>query len=104
MKLSREQRQQLQKRLHRLYGDEAANLVVRFEAMLGRYGIGTEDVPVADLWDHRTTVLITYADTIKGEGFPLQSLHAFLKDHVKGVFSTVHLLPFSHGAPMTDSP
>ena len=36
--LSRSHRQQLQKRLHRLYGDCAADLATRFEAMLGRYG------------------------------------------------------------------
>ncbi|MEX0332077.1 MAG: sugar phosphorylase [Puniceicoccaceae bacterium] len=93
--LSRLQKQQLQKRLGRLYGDQAIELVARFEAMIGRYGVGLEYPPPGDLWDHRTTVLITYADTIRdGETKPLRALHTFLTDHLKGVFSTVHLLPF----------
>ena len=93
--LSRQQKQQLQKRLTRLYGDQAVNLVTRFEAMIGRYGVGLDYPPPGDLWDHRTTVLITYADTIRDGGTkPLRALHAFLKGRLKGVFSTVHLLPF----------
>ncbi|MEX0326258.1 MAG: alpha-amylase family glycosyl hydrolase, partial [Puniceicoccaceae bacterium] len=93
--LSRLQKQQLQKRLGRLYGDQAVDLVRRFEAMVGRYGVGLEYPPPGDLWDHRTTVLITYADTIReGEAKPLRALHKFLTEHLRGVFSTVHLLPF----------
>ena len=93
--LWRLQKQQLQKRSSGLYGDQAVHLVTRFEAMIGRYGVGLEYPPSGDLWDHRTTVLISYADSIKdGETKPLRSLHAFLAGSLKGVFSTVHLLPF----------
>lgn len=93
--LSRTQKQQLKKRLQRLYGDEAPLLVNRFEALLGRYGVGLEELPSEDLWDHRTSVLITYADSIREEGeAPLQSLGSFANSRLKGVVSTLHLLPF----------
>ncbi len=40
-------------------------------------------------------ILITYGDTLLREGeLPLQTLHRFLGEHVKGVFSGLHLLPF----------
>lgn len=93
--LSRTQKLRLHKRLHRLYGDEASRLVTRFEFMLGRYGIGLETPVARERWDHRTSVLITYADSIRTDGEPpLQTLHAFCRSRLKGAFSTVHLLPF----------
>jgi sucrose phosphorylase len=93
--ISRSIRQHLGKRLQRIYGDEASNLLHRFEAMLGRYGVGLEPPTANELWDHRTSVLITYADSLQGkEEPPLKTLHAFARKHLKGVFSTVHLLPF----------
>ncbi len=93
--LSRIQKQNLQRRLHRLYGDRAPLLLNRFESMLGRYGVGLEIPLKKEFWDHRTTILITYADSIRKEGEPpFATLHAFLKERLKGVFSTVHLLPF----------
>lgn len=93
--LSLNQKQQLQKRLYRLYGDAAPRLVTRFEAMIGRYGVGGREMAGSELWDHRTSILITYADTILQQGEkPVQTLNAFLKREVKGVFSTVHVLPF----------
>jgi len=40
-------------------------------------------------------ILITYPDSIRETGEkPLQTLHRFLKSHVKSAVSTVHLLPF----------
>jgi sucrose phosphorylase len=93
--LSRLQKQHLKKRLQRLYGDEAPLLVARFEALLGRYGVGLEELPSEDLWDHRTSVLITYADSIRQDGeAPLQTLGRFANGRLKGVVSTLHLLPF----------
>lgn len=93
--LSRLSRQHLQKRLHRLYGDRAPQLVSRFEAMLGRYGVGLEVPAKEAFWDHRTSFLITYADSLRqGEEAPLLTLHRFLRERLRGVFTTVHLLPF----------
>jgi len=88
-------RQRIQKRLHRLYGDNAHEHIHRFDALLGRYGVGAQTAPRQALWDHRTTILITYADTIRKPGErPLVTLDRFLRTHLRGVFSTVHLLPF----------
>ncbi|HKI50289.1 MAG TPA: sugar phosphorylase [Desulfobacteria bacterium] len=40
-------------------------------------------------------ILITYPDSLRETGEkPLQTLHRFLKSHVKSAVSTVHLLPF----------
>ena len=40
-------------------------------------------------------ILITYADTLWREGEPpLRTLHQFLDDHLAGVFSGLHILPF----------
>lgn len=93
--LSRSNRQSLQQRLHRLYGDEAPLLVRRFEAVLGRYGVGLSAQPSVERWDHRSSILITYADTVGTAGEPgLQTLNRFCLERLKGTVSTVHLLPF----------
>ncbi len=93
--LSRSQKNSLQKRFRRLYGDEAPRLLIRFEHLLGRYGVGLEAPPESERWDHRTAILITYADSIRGNGEPpLQTLNRFSREHLKGIVSSLHLLPF----------
>jgi glycosidase len=93
--ISKQQRQQLQRRLHALYGNSAPDLVRRFELLIGRYGVGLEEESGGELWDHRTSVLITYADTLHRDGeVPLKSLADFSRRRLKGVVSTLHLLPF----------
>lgn len=93
--LSRTQKHDLHRRLHRLYGDQAPQLVRRFEALLGRYGIGLDHPARTEFWDHRTSVVITYADSLRREGErPLHTLHEFCKSRLKGAISTVHILPF----------
>ena len=48
-----------------------------------------------DKWDESDVVAITYADSIKRAGeVPLQTLHGFLRKHLRGVASGVHVLPF----------
>jgi glycosidase len=47
------------------------------------------------LFDETDVVLITYADQIREPGRPpLATLHEFLRAHVRGAISGVHLLPF----------
>lgn len=93
--LSMSQKQALRQRLQRLYGERAPLLVRRFEMMLGRYGVGLEIPPPREKWDHRTCVLITYADTInEDDAYPLRALERFCVERLKGTVSTVHLLPF----------
>ncbi|MGH8906496.1 MAG: sugar phosphorylase [Egibacteraceae bacterium] len=49
----------------------------------------------AALFDQTDVVLITYADQIREPGRPpLQTLREFLRVHVRGAISGVHLLPF----------
>lgn len=45
-------------------------------------------------WTESDAVVITYGNTVTGDGRPLASLGRFLDDHLAGVADTVHLLPF----------
>jgi sucrose phosphorylase len=46
-------------------------------------------------FSEKDVVLITYGDSIRQEGQPpLQTLHAFAREHLQGVISAVHFLPF----------
>ncbi|MEE4202050.1 MAG: sugar phosphorylase, partial [Halieaceae bacterium] len=48
-----------------------------------------------NLWDETDLALITYGDTFLAEGErPLHTLHRFLLEHLDGLFSWVHILPF----------
>lgn len=49
----------------------------------------------AERFTEQDMVLITYADSIKGDhGATLKALHRFVKTHNRGAINTVHLLPF----------
>jgi sucrose phosphorylase len=51
--------------------------------------------PGPDRWSERDAVLITYADSLRhGDEVPLVTLRRFLKQHLRGLVSTVHVLPF----------
>ncbi|WP_027888971.1 alpha-amylase family glycosyl hydrolase, partial [Meiothermus taiwanensis] len=46
-------------------------------------------------WSEQDAILITYPDQITQAGEPpLQTLHRFLRQHLRGAFSGVHILPF----------
>ncbi|NBD37878.1 MAG: hypothetical protein GVY10_04840 [Verrucomicrobia bacterium] len=94
--LSLPQRNRLLQRLRFLYGEEAERLLPRLDALIGRYGVdlcGREDTP--SRYDERSSVLITYGDSICAEGErPLRTLRRFLHKQLRGTVSTVHLLPF----------
>ncbi len=46
-------------------------------------------------WDSTDIMLITYGSSIRAENEkPLRTLHSFLNERLKGVFNTVHILPF----------
>ena len=87
----------MRKHLNRLYGPQrAAQCIERIVAMTGRYGVGYETEPDTDLWDEKTAVLITYADTLRRAGEkPLITLRRFAEKHFEGILSTLHVLPFS---------
>lgn len=52
-------------------------------------------LPDRSIWSEKTTVLITYGDTLKEEGEkPLTTLADFLDNNLKDVITSVHILPF----------
>lgn len=51
--------------------------------------------PDCNNWNQEDIALITYADTLLDEGQkPLQVLHGFANEYLKGLVSIVHILPF----------
>jgi glycosidase len=88
--------QKIQSLLLYLYGERAAALTPRLRMLIGRYGVGCAPAlrPGA-LWSEKDVVLITYADMVRAEKVTsLSALRTFLLKRLKGVFPTVHLLPF----------
>ena len=90
---------QLEQHLSLLYGDAAAEIVVKIERLISSYQPILAKHQVAGkgkaLWDESTIVLITYGDQIRDEGVPsLRSLRNFLVEHqLDRSINTVHLLP-----------
>lgn len=89
------------RRLALLYGEaQAPALMERFLMTLGRYGLMTNNqwLHKTDLkprWAHGDVVLITYADSIQTQGEPpLRTFRRFAREHLRGLFSTLHFLPF----------
>ena len=82
-------------RLQRLYGNEAASVAGRLQRLIDDHlGQVRNDTPTRT-WDERDAVLITYGDSIQASGQqPLQSLKAFVNDHLQGAVNTIHVLPF----------
>ncbi len=80
-------------RLHRLYpATIAVPLADELIALAGRYR--GQVAPAAKGWSERDVFLITYGDTILGNGrTPLQALGDFLRANLGSAVSMVHLLP-----------
>ncbi|MDC0504521.1 hypothetical protein OAN94_09610, partial [Verrucomicrobiales bacterium] len=94
--VSQESMERIRKRLVKLYGDRAPELLERLHMMIGRYGVGINVVPLTERWTEKDTLLITYADIVQCEGeHPLVTLKRFLEKRLPGAFRTVHILPFS---------
>ncbi len=78
--------------LREVYGDRAVELADRIQQVV--CGRGEPLSPRKPL-DAHDTVLITYGDSLlDGDAPPLQVLAEFAAQHLQGVFSTIHLLPF----------
>mgnify|MGYP002631312506 CR=1 FL=1 len=94
--IPQERMESIRKRLVRLYGDRAPELLERLRRAIGRYGVGYDVVPKTDWWDEKDIVLITYADMVQhADERPLVTLRRFLEERLKGAFKTVHILPFT---------
>ena len=81
--------------LQNIYGKPKGDLAFsRITAILDVF-LKTHTVGKAAVFSPSDVILITYADTLLREGeLPLQTLHKFLDNHLKEVFSGLHLLPF----------
>ncbi len=97
--LSASIRGRIQARLTLLYGEAAApaigeSLCRSLQDWQARYPAA----PAGDgspPWDQRTSVLITYGDSIQESGSaPLRTLKDFLDKHLSRAVDTVHILPF----------
>jgi len=80
--------------LERIYGrQKAAAAAERITSLVEVFG----PVPAPhrrDFFTQTDTILITYGDSLQQpQEPPLQTLHRFAKDHFKGIFSGIHLLP-----------
>jgi len=88
-----------------LYGADRAEAVCqRLDALLARYRpwlagtaceVGDPTPAARGGLTERDAILITYADGARQPGLsPLRSLAGFCQEHVQGLVSTIHLLPF----------
>ena len=86
-------------RLAKIYPkDQAENLATRivclFTSQITAPSVKNSIQP-GSYWSERDVVLITYGNSVIAESIkPLQVLYKFLMKYMKGVISTVHILPF----------
>lgn len=85
-------------RFRSLYGKRADHCFRRLVYLLGRYGVGRRDEPIArdvDQFDEQDAVLISYGDMIYDrEDYKLADLCNFLNEYVQEAVSVLHILPF----------
>lgn len=83
-----------------IYGEEkTADCITRMEQLIVSYQLEpAEKQSFQDVWTHRDQILITYGDMVQPERGDqvsrLRKQHHFLKRKVKGLISTIHILPF----------
>jgi len=93
--IDRNQFDTIRRRFSRLYPEQLQACLNRLEMMIGAYGVDGKSTSLKKSWDQKDIVLITYADSIRTlETNPLQTLHRFCLQRLKGCINTVHLLPF----------
>ena len=88
--------QRIRQRLAYLYGEEEADEITRRIARIIETHKQLRKRQVSGpFWTHHDVMLITYGDSVQSpERPPLQTLHDFLRHHLAGTFSMVHVLPF----------
>jgi len=89
-------RERIRARLTYLYGEsdvqEIEDRILRLLMSHERLRTRTRQ---GELWTQEDVVLITYGDSIQTTAqAPLQTLHAFLNEHLKDALNMVHVLPF----------
>lgn len=96
-RLLRNFKESLNSRLEKLYGDQNLDrLFERLALITGRYSFLEENCSSElTCWDEKSCLLITYGDMITANGeTPLITLRRFLDDHLTGIITGVHVLPF----------
>jgi len=92
--------QRITRRLQLLYGEQRGEqTAARLMRRLTR--VPRQDPPLSDPmkrrlpFDERDVVLITYGDSLRDDSEPpLSVLHAFACSRLRGLISTIHILPF----------
>lgn len=93
-------RKKLESHFKIIYGESRVEeCIKRTKNLLAKFALKPqEDVPFDNVWTHKDQILITYGDMVQPKtGEPvskLSKLHQFLEGNVKGLLSTVHILPF----------
>lgn len=97
---SRETRAKLTKHFQRIYDEDSVDECLKqTRKLLKKYNLTpSRRVIFREVWTHRDIILITYGDMVQPQpGEPvskLHKLHEFLVKKIKGLISTVHILPF----------
>lgn len=75
-----------------LYGaDRAPQIAAQLNKMIAE----TERRPQSYRLSEKDVLLITYGDQVRRAGqTPLQTLHAFARERLRGLINTIHILPF----------
>ncbi len=89
-------KEQAAERLSRIYPSGQVKTVLdQLLSELQVFFAPDEGVPAGRLWNEQDVILISYGDSIcADQQLPLQSLCSFLEQHLTGLISIVHLLPF----------
>lgn len=82
-----------------VYGaDQAERCLQRFKELVDRYSLSLyEKQEPRKRWSEKDILLITYGDSIvetKRKDHKLQTLRAFLEEHLKETITALHILPF----------
>lgn len=98
--LPEEVQQKLSHHFEIIYGpDKVDECLQKMEELIRKYNLTPgEPISFKDVWTHEDHILITYGDMVQSSrGEPVSFLHKqheFLARKVKGLISTVHILPF----------
>ena len=89
-------RTQIAEKIEFLYGkDKTPEILSKIEALINAHIEKSKNESLVKTFDQNDIILITYGDSIKEEGqAPLAMLQEFLKNNVKEVINSVHILPF----------
>ena len=88
-------KEKLQLHLERIYPDLAqVRQQQMIEHLLTRLSALRLPEQVPARWDHSTAIVISYADTVQGQGTSLPELEGFFERHLSEAFDSLHLLPF----------